>query len=458
MGRIRVGALAIAVVIAVVATGCVSEDGGGGSGDGQTAAAASPASVDVMLSDFAIEPDPIEVPAGQPLSFSVMNHGQSPHTFAVTVDAETFESEQIPAGGTAALDVPALAPGSYDALCTVPGHVDLGMVATVTAVEAGTTVEASAAPGGTDPGSSTGASSPGMTAEEMASMHEEGVTAFLEGGQTDTAGGELLKPRIENGVKVFDMTIEQVDWEISKGVTKPAMAFNGVVPGPEVRVQQGDRVEFVFQNQMDQPTSVHFHGLTVPNSEDGVPFVTQPPIMPGEYWTYRFTIKDPPGMYVYHSHFNSTEQVGSGLYGALIVEPPRGDWARAYGVQPDEEFSMFLGDGPLDYVINGKSFPATAPLVVSRGDWVLIHMANDGSLLHPMHLHGFHFQVVGEDGFPLARQNRYMADTLVVAPGSRFDILVHATEPGAWAFHCHILPHVEGPEGMFGMVTALVVQ
>ena len=119
---------------------------------------------------------------------------------------------------------------------------------------------------------------------------------------------------------------------------------------------------------------------------------------------------------------------------------------------------MFLGDGPLDYVINGKSFPATAPLVASLDDWVLIHIANDGSLLHPMHLHGYHFEVVGEDGFPLAPQNRYMADTLVVAPGSRFDIMVHATEPGAWAFHCHILPHVEGPEGMFGMVTALVVQ
>jgi FtsP/CotA-like multicopper oxidase with cupredoxin domain len=213
----------------------------------------------------------------------------------------------------------------------------------------------------------------------------------------------------------------------------------------------------VVQNQMDQPTAVHFHGLTVPNEADGVPFITQPPIMPGEYWTYEFTVKDPPGMYVYHSHFNSTEQVGSGMYGAFIVAPKTG-WKSVYGVRPAEEYSIFLGDGPLDYVLNGKSFPATQPLLANLGDWVLIHMANDGSLLHPMHLHGFHFQVVGEDGFPLATQNRYMADTLVVAPGSRFDILVKADQPGAWAFHCHILPHVEGPEGMFGMVTALVVQ
>jgi FtsP/CotA-like multicopper oxidase with cupredoxin domain len=74
-----------------------------------------------------------------------------------------------------------------------------------------------------------------------------------------------------------------------------------------------------------------------------------------------------------------------------------------------------------------------------------------------MHLHGFHFQVVGQDGYPLSAANRYMADTLVVAPGQRFDLLVHADSPGLWAFHCHILNHVEGPEGMFGMVTVLIV-
>jgi FtsP/CotA-like multicopper oxidase with cupredoxin domain len=74
-----------------------------------------------------------------------------------------------------------------------------------------------------------------------------------------------------------------------------------------------------------------------------------------------------------------------------------------------------------------------------------------------MHLHGFHFEVVGVDGFALEPSMRYMADTLMVAPGQRFDVLVHADYLGAWAYHCHILPHVEGPEGMFGMVTALVV-
>jgi FtsP/CotA-like multicopper oxidase with cupredoxin domain len=96
--------------------------------------------------------------------------------------------------------------------------------------------------------------------------------------------------------------------------------------------------------------------------------------------------------------------------------------------------------------------------VAGLGDTVLIHLANDGAQIHPMHLHGYHFEVVAEDGFVLGPQNRYMADTLMVAPGQRFDVIVHAEYPGVWAYHCHILPHVEGPQGMNGMVTALVVQ
>ena len=95
-------------------------------------------------------------------------------------------------------------------------------------------------------------------------------------------------------------------------------------------------------------------------------------------------------------------------------------------MQPDVEYTMFLGDGTLGYNLNAKSFPATQPIVAKKGDWVLIHFANNGALLHPMHLHGYHFDVVAEDGFPLAKANRYKADTVVVAPGQRVDILVQA--------------------------------
>jgi FtsP/CotA-like multicopper oxidase with cupredoxin domain/uncharacterized cupredoxin-like copper-binding protein len=459
--------LAVAVTIGLALPAACSSTPGPGNGAGEQAAAAPPAAVEVMLSDFVIAPKAIQAPAGTPLEFNVMNHGPSQHTFGIVVNGSTLETDPIDAGKIVQLDVPALAAGTYQALCTIPGHDALGMKATVTA-----SADAAAAASGTSTDGSTDtttASSAGMSGADMASMHEQGVKDFLAGNQTDTVGGRLLEPTIDHGVKVFSLTIEQVQWEVSKGVSKPAMAFNGTVPGPEIRVRQGDRVRFVFRNLMDQPTIVHFHGMTVPNSMDGVPFVTAKPAMPGHYLTYEFTIKDPPGMYVYHSHFNSTEQVGSGLYGAVIVLPKTGSWRYpTYTVDRmgylhqgapaaiDDEYTMFLGDGPLGYVLNGKSFPATAPLVAKQGDWVLIHLANDGSMLHPMHLHGYHFEVVAQGGFPLDQP--YLADTLVIAPGQRFDVLVHTVYPGAWAFHCHILPHVEGPQGMYGMVTALVVR
>jgi uncharacterized cupredoxin-like copper-binding protein len=465
--RMRIVAVVMTVGVVALMTACTSSSGGGG-GTGQQAATA-PASVEVMLSDFEISPKAVQAPADTPLAFSVMNHGPSQHTFGIAVNGSVLETDLIDAGATATLDVPALAAGTYQALCTVLGHDALGMKATVTASADASAAETSTGGSTTTDGSTTTAASTGMTPQEMASMHEQSVKDFLGGDQTRSAGGQVLHPMVEHGVKMFSLTIEQLKWEVSKGVFKPAMAFNGTVPGPEIRVRQGDRVRFLFRNLMDQPTIVHFHGLTVPNAQDGVPFVTAKPAMPGHYMTYAFTVVDPPGMYVYHSHFNSTEQVGSGLYGAVIVLPETGSWRYPTYALDDighlrsgapatigDEYSLFLGDGPLGYVLNGKSFPATAPLVAKQGDWVLIHLANDGSMLHPMHLHGYHFEVVSQDGFPLDQP--YLADTLVIAPGQRFDVLVHAVHPGAWAFHCHILPHVEGPEGMYGMVTALVVQ
>ena len=160
----------------------------------------------------------------------------------------------------------------------------------------------------------------------MAAMHKAGVDAFLAGDQTSTQGNQLLKPTMDGTTKVFTLTASNVKWEVSKGQFVDAMAFNGQIPGPQIDVSYGDHIRFVVENQLDQPTVLHFHGMTVPNAMDGVPYITQDPIMPGQVWTYEFTVKDPPGMYVYHSHFNSTEQVGAGLYGALIVQPQGGLW------------------------------------------------------------------------------------------------------------------------------------
>jgi FtsP/CotA-like multicopper oxidase with cupredoxin domain len=126
-------------------------------------------------------------------------------------------------------------------------------------------------------------------------------------------------------------------------------------------------------------------------------------------------------------------------------------------VQISQHIPMVLNDaGVIGYALNGKSFPATTPIVGNRGDWIEITYANEGTQIHPMHLHQFDQIVIAEDGYPL--DHPYTVDTLNVAPGQRFTVLVQLEEPGTWVWHCHILPHVERESGMYGMVTAVVVQ
>ena len=238
--------------------------GGGAAGAvvGEQAAGA-PTTIEVTLSDFEISPSTIQVPVGVPISFSVMNMGQTDHTFAVDANGTTYDTGSIGAGATVSLDVPALDAGSYDAYCSVAGHKDLGMVATVVA-------SADAAGAG-----ATGRRTRRCRPPKWPHFTSRVVKDFLAGDQTATEGNQPLKPTMEDGVKVFTLVATEVQWEVSKGQFVTAMAFNEQVPGPEIRVGYGDRVAFVLVNQMSQPTALHFHGMTVPNAADGVPYVTQ---------------------------------------------------------------------------------------------------------------------------------------------------------------------------------------
>jgi len=226
------------------------------------------------------------------------------------------------------------------------------------------------------------------------------------------------------------------------------------VPGPTIRVEPGDMVQVDVHNELDESTGVHFHGLFTPNDQDGVPTITQDPIEPGDDFTYRFVAQQQPAVGMYHSHHNAAEQVPNGLLGAILI----GRIALPAEVGPiASEQSMVLNDsGAIGFSLNGKSFPATAPIVAEQGEWILLHYMNEGSSVHPMHLHGMPQLVVAKDGWPLPQP--YRADTVTVAPGERYTVAVHATELGTWAWHCHILGHAERSDGMFGMVTALVVQ
>ncbi len=160
---------------------------------------------------------------------------------------------------------------------------------------------------------------------------------------------------------------------------------------------------------------------------------------------------------MYHSHHNATDQVGRGLLGAFIVQPrdPAMRPAQRYGVSQD--IVWISNDSFGGFTINGRGFPATAPIVAKLGDKIMIRFMNEGGMMHPWHLHGMPMQVVARDGHDLGAAG-FFCDTLGVNPGERWDVVIDCTEPGAWAFHCHILSHAEGADGMFGMVTALVVQ
>ena len=302
-----------------------------------------------------------------------------------------------------------------------------------------TTPSTNAQSGGTHSGSS---------AADIDAMHEKGVKLF----PAKTKGqSEPLAFKMEGDTKVFNISMVKTRWEVKPDEFVDTYAYNGVLPGPEIRVTEGDKVRVVVKNELPESSTIHWHGLKIPNKMDGVPFITQPPIKPGETFTYEF-VAQPVGPHMYHSHHNAMEQVGRGLLGAFIVEPKdKSTWPRF-----DKEHVMVLNDTLLGFTLNGKSFPATTPLVAKMGETYLVRFMNEGLMNHPMHLHGLPFTVIARDGWLLS--NPFQCDTLDVAPGERWDVLIKCTEEGVWAFHCHTLSHAESPQGMFGLVTALVIQ
>ena len=311
--------------------------------------------------------------------------------------------------------------------------------------------------GSMDHGGSPAAShaSAGHDANALAAVKRflDGESAALEGAGNQPYG----EPRLDGDTKVFELTVDPITHRID-ALKEPvdALGFNAMWPGPRIDVIEGDRVRATFRNNMDESTGIHFHGQRLPNNQDGVPHITQDPIEPGASFTYEFTART-VGSHMYHSHHNATDQVGRGLLGAFIVHP-RDVSERVeqrYGVSQD---IVWISNDTLGgFTINGRGFPATAPIVATLGDKILVRFMNEGMMMHPWHLHGMPMRVVARDGYDLGAA-AFTCDTLGVNPGERWDVVIDCDEPGAWAFHCHILSHAEGTDGMFGMVTALVVQ
>ncbi len=279
------------------------------------------------------------------------------------------------------------------------------------------------------------------------------------------------------------MWVEEMDWELHPGVTTKVWAFCAEgdavepvwdgpcgVPGPTIRVREGDRLIIEFQNTHTIPHTVHFHGMH-PFAADmngngilGDAMVADA----GETETIEW-VADPAGSFIYHCHFDTPTHMDMGMYGAFIVEP------RDAKTVPDHEYvaildewqvrdeNGFVGNIP-DYnyfTINGRSFPTTQVWYAEPGESVRVHMVNAGYEFHAMHLHGYiPDSYEGASGPDWARPT----DVREIAPGQTVVLDIDTARPGVWLFHDHVVPRVTaGSDGSGfgayprGMLTAFIV-
>lgn len=441
-------ALALAAIFVGIGIGNLRNDSSGPS---------APSSITASLADYSITLSGAQVSEGG--TISVTNDGAMAHNLAVK-GTETRTSNINP-GAAGTLSLAGLAPGKYQVICEIPGHEALGMIADITIVAGSGDTSGDAAAGGTG---GHDAHDGMMTPEEADAMNQamiDSVNAFP--AATEGIGNQPLEPTIlADGTKHFELTASIIDWEVSPGKTVKAWAYNGQVPGPRIDVEVGDTVEFQLTNELPVATDIHWHGIDVPNDMDGVAPITQDPVFTGETYTYRFTTTE-PAIGMYHAHMHGDISVPNGLFGTFYVgevQMPAGRTVSGFEIPADlkvaQDIPMVVNDaGEIGLSLNGKSFPATEPIVVNEGDWVKVTYFNEGLQVHPMHLHGFEQIVYAKDGEVL--DSPYAADTILVSPGERYTVLFHADQVGTWVFHCHILNHVESSNGMFGMVTAVVV-
>jgi len=429
------------------------KDNGSSSGSAAGGGGGAKPTVNVTLKDFTFEPATITIPTGG-ATLHLMNGGQATHNFKVAELGIT--SIDISAGASYDLNIPATPAGTYKVICPQPGHEGAGMVGSLV-------VSDSASGGGGSAGGTPTTTPPtaGHDASSNSAMDARMLAAAqLFPAKTAGHGGDLAKYTVAaDGYKEFVVEAKVVDWEVEPGKIVKAWTYNGVVPAPEIHVTSGDKVRIIFKNSLPQSTSLHFHGIQVPNVMDGVDPYTEAPTKPGEQHIYEFTAKG-PATGIYHSHHNAQEQIPNGMFGAFTVDEiqtPQVLIDKGYPEKPSKTINMVLNDaGTIGLSLNGKSFPATEPYTMRVGQTILVNYFNEGLLVHPMHLHQPMGWIIAKDGVPLITP--MPTDTLLIAPGERYTVVYKGVEPGVWAWHCHILTHAETADGMRYMVTALIVE
>jgi plastocyanin len=267
------------------------------------------------------------------------------------------------------------------------------------------------------------------------------------------------------------LTASEFDWAISADTTVRAWGYNEQVPGPELRVREGDQVRVTLRNDLPIPTTIHWHGVTVPPAMDGPAGLNQAPVAPGEEFIYAFTAR-PSGTRWYHAHTDPALQIGLGLYGPFIIEPrlPLRTFDREYTYilqEWDLELTpeVALGTAPLGpgdrllrggelgsdlFLFNGRAHDGIAPIRLATGDRVLIRLINAGNMPHAIHTHGHSFKLVATDGNPVPLGMEWVKDTVLVGPSERYDLELVGDNPGVWMVHCHMEHHMAN--GMMSLI------
>jgi len=256
-----------------------------------------------------------------------------------------------------------------------------------------------------------------------------------------------LRHELDGATKVFRLTAEPVQRKIAPFKTIDTWGYNGSCPGPTIQIQQGDRVRILFENKLPESTTVHWHGLEVPIEQDGVPYISQKPIPPGEKHVYEFTVHQ-EGTFFYHAHTAMQEMIGQ--IGLFIAHPKT-----PYHPHVDHDFGIILQEWavlPANTVpntasmefnwltFNGVSGPAITPMIVRLGSRVRLRIVNLGMDHHPIHLHGNQFVLTGTEGGRAPESTWYPMNTVLVGVAQARVVEFEAKFPGAWMLHCH-LPH-----------------
>jgi FtsP/CotA-like multicopper oxidase with cupredoxin domain/plastocyanin len=275
----------------------------------------------------------------------------------------------------------------------------------------------------------------------------------------------------EPALREFTLTAEEIDWEVLAGTTVRAWGYNGQMPGPEIRVTEGDRVRVTLRNELPVGTSIHWHGVNLAPEMDGPVGLNQAAVEPGETFVYEF-IATPGGTRWYHSHADPTSQIALGLYGALIVEPrePQRTYDReftyilnewdleltpdvAMGKAPRGPGDQMLRGGELGtdlFLMNGRAHESIPPIRLAEGERVLVRLINAGNLPHAIHTHGHSFRIVATDGNAVPAGMEFVKDTVLIGPGERYDLELFGDNPGVWMFHCHMENHAAN--GMMSLI------